>query len=457
MSQKLTLALAALLLTLACAAGFGSGAAFAADSDLRVTPVVRAVRRVSPAVVNITTTQMNRRGFKSLGPGLDDFFAPFFREFFNAVPQQQNYARHSLGSGVIIDGKKALVLSNAHVISGATTIIARLIDGREYQAELVGSSPDLDLAVLHLLKAKDLPQATMMDSDEFFIGETVIAIGNPFGFNHTVTTGVISALHRSVKTSDGVYTDFIQTDAAINPGNSGGPLCNILGELIGINTAMHASAQGIGFAIPITKAKSVIKELVHTGKVSPVWFGLSGQSMDQRTASYFGLDHVHGMLVTDVLPGPAKDAGIRNGDVVLELNGVSVEDKDHYLSILRNYFENEKVRFTVLQQGKKQTLTVRAAPFTLQNALDLAAQRWGFTPGQARSRDTGLPIAEIIRGGPASQIGLIRGDSVLRVENIPLRNNDDFLQAVLRFRLNNNVILQVARGNRAYLIQLQLR
>ncbi len=436
---------------------FGSTPALANEQDLRVTPVVRAVRRVSPAVVNITTTMVNRPGFKSYGPGLDDFFAPFFRDFFNAVPRQQNSARHSLGSGVIIDGKKALVLSNAHVISGATTIIARLIDGREYQAELVGSSPDLDLAVLHLLKAKDLPEATMMQSDEFYIGETVIAIGNPFGFNHTVTTGVISALHRSVKTEEGVYTDFIQTDAAINPGNSGGPLCNILGELIGINTAMHASAQGIGFAIPITKAKSVIKELVHTGKVSPVWFGLSGQSMDQRTASYFGLDHVHGMLVTDVMPGPAQKAGIRSGDVVLELNGVSVEDKDHYLSILRNYFENETVSFTVLQQGKKRTFKVPTSPFTLEDALNLAARRWGFTPGRGSSRNTGLPITQITRGGPAAQVGLIRGDSVLRVENIPLRTNDDFVQAVLRFRLNNNLIIQVVRGNRAYLIQLQLR
>ena len=260
---------------------------------------------------------------------------------------------------MIIDGKKRpLVLSNAHVISGATTIIARLIDGREYQAELVGSSPDLDLAVLHLLKAKDLPQATMMDSDEFFIGETVIAIGNPLRLQphrdhgrhlRPAPLGQKPAT-ASTRISSRPTRPSIRATAA-------GPLCNILGELIGINTAMHASAQGIGFAIPITKAKSVIKELVHTGKVSPVWFGLSGQSMDQRTASYFGLDHVHGMLVTDVLPGPAKDAGIRNGDVVLELNGRQCRGQgplpEHSGAII---LKMKKVRFTVLQQGKKNRL-----------------------------------------------------------------------------------------------------
>ena len=258
--------------------------AWGSDKDVRVTPVVKAVKAVGPAVVNITTaTRVQSRGSE-----LDDVFSPLFQRFFNLPlqrPREREYK--SLGSGVIIDGKRALVLTNAHVISGAGTIKARLSDGREFTAELVGAGADYDLAVLHLKDAKDLPQAEMGDSTDLMIGETVIAIGNPYGFNHTVTTGVISAVNRSVNTDQGVYSDFVQTDAAINPGNSGGPLVNLLGQVIGINTAIYAKAEGIGFAIPVSKAKRVVSQLLHKGTVSAVWLGLAGQGSGSAPGRVF--------------------------------------------------------------------------------------------------------------------------------------------------------------------------
>ena len=260
-----------------------------AGREVRVTPVVTAVQAVAPAVVNITSARtVERRG--GMGPFFDD---EFFHPFGNQGPQRQT--QESLGSGVIIDGAKGLVLTNAHVIAGGTSIKARLLDGRVLDASLVGSDPDFDVAILRLAGGERLPQAAMGDSNDIMIGETAIAIGNPFGYTNTVTTGVVSAVGRSLKHEGGAYADLIQTDAAINPGNSGGPLVNLAGEVIGINMAIQAGAEGIGFAIPINKARRVVAQLVDGGQVIPAWLGLSGQDVDGRTARYFGLDRPRGM------------------------------------------------------------------------------------------------------------------------------------------------------------------
>ena len=298
-----------------------------ARADHRRTPVVKAVEAVSPSVVNITVIKKRAAGSRS--PFGDPFFDQFFNDFYGKQPQQSQ----SLGSGVIINGAEALVLTNAHVIASGGEITVRLNDGREFKAELVGSDTDFDLAVLKLNKAANLPQVVMGDSDDIYIGETVIAIGNPFGYSHTVTTGVVSALNRPMKTSNGAYGSFIQTDAAINPGNSGGPLLNIHGKLIGINTAIHARAEGIGFAIPVNKAKFVVAELLNTGHVAPIWLGLFGQDIDQPTARYFKLKNLKGMLVSEVYPStPAAKAGIKPGDIILAVNGRGISNKDDYLT-----------------------------------------------------------------------------------------------------------------------------
>lgn len=426
-------------------------------SPVRMTPVVKAVQAVSPAVVNITTEKVVETGSDPFGSMFGNDLHPFFREFFGGPEFQRRYTQHSLGSGVIIAGEKDLVLTNAHVISGATTITIRLADNREFEADLVGSDPDFDLAVLRVKDAEALPQVQPADSSDLMIGETVIAIGNPYGFNHTVTTGVISALKRSIRTEQGVFTDFIQTDAAINPGNSGGPLLNIEGKLIGINTAIHASAEGIGFAIPINKAKRAVAELLDQGKVSPVWLGLSGQNLDQRTAGYFGLDRIGGMLITDVNgASPAMKAGIKPGDLVLKVNSVPVEDKEHYLQLLRNFTKGESVRLNLLRGDKPYTKEVEAVSFEPATAAALAFNRWGFEVDPNVEDDRGLLVIAVRPGSAAGRLGLERGDRILRIGGRLMHKYSDFAEAFIRNRMQNSILMLVGRDGRAYHVRMRI-
>ncbi|MBW2569370.1 MAG: trypsin-like peptidase domain-containing protein, partial [Deltaproteobacteria bacterium] len=238
-------------------------------------------RKVSPAVVNINSEyEVRRRVNPFSGFSRDPFFDSFFKDFFDPGFEQR-YKRTSLGSGVIIDGKRGLILTNAHVLAKSATITVILNDERKFDARIIGADPDSDLAVLRISSKNPLPAVEMGDSNDLMIGETIIAIGNPFGFSNTVTTGVISAINRSIRADDAVYHDFIQLDASINPGNSGGALLNINGELIGINTAIYAKAQGIGFAIPINKAKRIVSDLIQYGKVVQIWLGLTVQDLDK--------------------------------------------------------------------------------------------------------------------------------------------------------------------------------
>ena len=328
------------LLLFCLLAGFpaGSPAAPAPDSP-RMTPVVRAVQAVAPAVVNITSTHIIEGQRVSplerfFGPGFSPGF-PGFDGFPGARPGRQK--RVSLGSGVIVDGPKGLVLTNAHVIAGGDEVMVHLLDGREFPATVKGAEPDFDIAVLEIKGARDLPAVRLGDSADIMPGETVIAIGNPFGFNHTVTTGVVSALGRTIRNDGGVFTDLIQTDAAINPGNSGGPLLNIEGGLIGINTAVDARAEGIGFAIPINKARRVMADLMGQGRVAPLWLGLMAEDLDSRMAMALGLREARGVLVGAVFEGtPAAKAGITPGDIIESINATPVRDRRDYINVLRN-------------------------------------------------------------------------------------------------------------------------
>ena len=423
----------------------------AAEQDLRMTPVVRAVQDASPAVVNIKASKVIERG-SSPFQGFFEDFNPFFRDIFPSQPRQ--YVRRSLGSGVIIDGGKRLVLTNSHVISGASNIEVRLLDGREFEAELVGSEPDFDLALLELSGKGDLPQAVTGRSDDLLIGESVIAIGNPYGFSHTVTTGVISALNRTIETKHGTYTGFIQTDTAINPGNSGGPLLNIHGRVIGINTAIYAKAQGIGFAIPIGKAKRVVEELVSFGKVHPVWLGVSGQNVDQRIAGYFGLDQVAGMLVTEVYQGtPAAVQGLRPGDILLSIDGTEIQDKEHYQKLIRNWTQKARLELEFFRDGSTERLTVAPDVFESDQALELAGQRWGLRVREGRES---LVVAEVARNSPADSLGLKTGDQIYKVAGMSTATLDDFVQAFMRFRMQSSVLLLVARAGQGYYVHLRM-
>ena len=304
-----------LILALTVLAGLAHAAALETD-PVRRSRVVEAVERASPAVVNISTSQtVVQRPM----PFPDPFFEEFFRDFFDPRPRRST--RSSLGSGVLVrsDGT---ILTNEHVILRGGRIHVTLGDGREFDARLVGRDPDSDLAVLRIDTGGPLPHVALGGSDDLMIGETVIAIGNPFGLTHTVTTGVVSAVKRSLRTGGRTYTDFIQTDASINPGNSGGPLLNILGQLIGINTAIYGPAQGIGFAIPVDRARRVLGDLTSGRKPAVpdpnqlAWTLLGLQLRETRG----------GLAVSKVRPGSAASRiGIQKGDVLLGLDGEAVD------------------------------------------------------------------------------------------------------------------------------------
>lgn len=416
----------------------------------RRTPVVRAVEAVSPSVVNITVTKQVRGG------GRTPFDDPFFNQFFGEYYGHRKRQAQSLGSGVIIDGDEALVLTNAHVVSGGDSIVVRLKDGRDFQADLVGSDPDFDLAVLKLRNAAKLPQVAMGDSGGIFIGETVIAIGNPFGYSDTVTTGVVSALNRPMKTNHGSFGSFIQTDAAINPGNSGGPLLNIDGELIGINTAIQARAEGIGFAIPINKAKFVVSELLSSGRVAPIWLGLFGQDIDQATARYFNLKSLNGMLVSETYRDtPADKAGIRAGDIVVSFNGQSISGKDEYLTRLFGMTKSESVRLALLRNGTRFDVSLKPQVVNKDMVVALVRSRWGFELDE-RSTRSGVAVSSVVPGGAAEKLGLQRGDIIHQVGNRRLAKPIDLLNAFLRNRLQKSVLMRVQRGRGLYSVRLSL-
>lgn len=418
--------------------------------EARRTPVVRAVERVSPAVVNITAVSETTT---SAFPFPNDAIGRWF-EMFNNLPKRKQQ-RNSLGSGVIIDGERALVLTNAHVVAGADSIKVRLNDARTFDAELLGANLDFDLAVLRLKKARRLPEVPMGRSDDILIGETVVAIGNPYGFSHTVTTGVISALNRSIRTKRGAMGNFIQTDAAINPGNSGGPLLNLNGELIGVNTAIFAKGEGIGFAIPINKARVVVEELLTTGTVAPVWLGVSGQDIDQGTAHYFSLPSLNGLLVAEVYEDtPAAGAGLRPGDVLLTLNGNRILDRDDYLLKMRGLTRKETIRLEVFRQGKRISVELRPQAVDRDMALKLSQRLWGLS--LSRSNSGGVRVSAVEKGSPAAKLGIKRGDVIHRIGNVGLRGMDDVVRAVLMNRLQATVFLNVRRGGKLYHVPLQL-
>ena len=416
----------------------------------RLTPVVRAVQTVAPAVVNITSTHIVEG--QRLSP-LEQFFGPGFPGLpgFD-VPggRRVRQKRVSLGSGVIVDGEKGLVLTNAHVISGGDEVMVHLLDGREFAATVKGADPDFDIAVLQIKGASKLPAVTLGDSSDIMPGETVIAIGNPFGFNHTVTTGVVSALGRTIRNKEGAFTDLVQTDAAINPGNSGGPLLNIEGVLIGINTAVDSRAEGIGFAIPINKARRVMHDLMSIGRVAPLWLGLELQDVDGRTAMALGLKDAGGVLVTGVLNGsPAARAGIVPGDILQSINASPVRDRRDYLDILRNQTTGTALRLQLLREGGPVRLEVTPEQFGDAEARALAERRWGFSAAQTAQ---GVVVRQARADGPASF--LHQGDRITAVGAVEIRTMEDFLQAFRRERMSGQILLQVVRNGKGYYARL---
>jgi len=428
-----------------------------ADGSVRRNGVVVAVEKVSPAVINISTIVRER--VNPLFPfSRDNFFRDFFPDLFS-----REYTRTSLGSGVIIDGSRGYIVTNHHVVARATQIKAITSDGKEFQAKILGSDPRSDLAVLKIEAEQKLPEVEMGNSDDLMIGETVIAIGNPFGLSHTVTTGVISALNRSVRTEDRVYRNFIQTDASINPGNSGGPLLNIDGELIGINTAIYQKAQGIGFAIPIKKAKRIVKELLNAGEVRLPWLGLELQELSAELRNYFGAPkETKGALVNDVVHGsPAAKAGLKRGDIILSLEEIPISSPQDYRESLEEFISTDRLRLTIFRKGKTMKVSVQPAVFPSEYALDLVYHRLGIQVGDL-DKDTqkryglkgAVSIEKVRKDSEAGKIGLKPGDLILQVNDMPVKDLEEFKKAISRYRHLQALTLLVRRGPYGYSLTL---
>jgi len=441
------------------------GLAFSAD-DLRETPVVKAVRKVGPAVVNIRSEVAADRSVSPFAPFTGNpFFDNFFRDFFENRPQRP-MDRSSLGSGVIVDGKRGYILTNAHVIEKAGKISVGLMDERELDAKIVGIDSNSDLAVLQIVSQSPLPSIEMGSSDDLMIGETVIAIGNPFGFSHTVTTGVISALGRSIRTEETVYHDFIQTDASINPGNSGGPLLNIRGELIGINTAIYAKAQGIGFAIPIQKAKRIMNDLIRYGEVVQPWIGIRVQGIDTQTAAYLKQSGTvdpsrsTGVLVRDVeSESPAAAAGVQPGDMVLEIGGKAMKSVEEYRAALQGYSAGDTIPMQLGRKGKTIPVSIRSTTYPENRGKELVWRLLGIRVSDAVARNGkafGVKIDAVADASYLARIGAARGDIIRQIDDLTVGDTEAFYHSVIKIRNKPSVALLLQRGDRLYHIAVKL-
>ena len=430
--------------------------------ETRENNVVTAVRKASPAVVNISSQYEIRKNSNPFsGYGMDPLLDKFFRDFFSPELERRE-KRTSLGSGVIIDGTRGLVLTNTHVVEKATTISVALNDQREFEAAIIGMDPDSDLAVLKIHSDQELPAIQMGHSDDLMIGESVIAIGNPFGFSNTVTTGVISSVNRSIKTGERVFHKFIQTDASINPGNSGGPLLNIDGALIGINTAIYAQAQGIGFAIPINRAKRIISDLINFGEVVHAWVGMMVQPLDSNLSTYLDIPRDVGLMVTAVEPdSPAARAGIGEGDIILSIDGVKLTDMSAYQAKINEISAEQTLSVEISRKGKVARVSIQTAIFPPDRALALARQRLGIkvTDLDEQSRltygiktTTGVLIIEMSRGSHLNQLGVRPGDIIRQIDEQRVESLADFKAAIIRYRNKPSVVLLVQRHGHLYYV-----
>ena len=408
----------------------------------RRNEVVEVVEKVAPSVVNIAAEQIVRRR-----PSM-------FDEFFFGDQRQRRERSQSLGSGVIID-PKGIILTNDHVISGASKIIATTKSGVELECEVVGSDADNDLAVLRTRRpVAPLPAIHLGTSSDLMIGETVVAIGNPFGLSNTVTAGVLSALGRSVpgKENQRLYTDFLQIDAPINPGNSGGPVVNVQGDLIGIATAIIGGAQGIGFAIPIDRARRIKDDLLAFGEVRAVWVGLRGRTI---TSGNGDGARPHGFRVRSVTPdSPAARAGIRTGDLVVSVDGQPIDSEDSWQTALSTKGPGKPMRVVVRTgTAPDRTVTLQGEKPPPGLGLRTFREQLGMTVRQTRG---GLQITVTDRDGPAARAGLETGDLLLALNNSRVSDAEDVDRVMQRDYNRSTLWLAVGRGRYEYTLTFPL-
>jgi len=450
MAQAKTVALVAgCLVTLAATAALAA----APESDpVRRSLVVQAAEKAGPAVVNISTEQVVERRASPFPFPEDPSFDQFFRDFYD--PRPRRFTTTSLGSGVVV-APDGTILTNEHVILRASRIHVTLADEREFDAKLVGADSDSDVAVLRVQAGGELPHVTLGTSSDLMIGETVIAIGNPFGLSHTVTTGVVSALGRAMHSEDKTYSDFIQTDASINPGNSGGPLLNIKGELIGINTAIYSRSGGsigIGFAIPVDRARRVMRDLVSYGEVRKPWVGIIVQELTPQLAQHFGTRR--GVVVAEIEPGsPAAGADLARGDVITRVDGHDVRSRDDFDQRVEDRAEGSKLVVTRRREGSDRDVELVAAAFPAAQADDLAWRLLGLGVGDG---DDGLVVKRVRDGSPLARIGVQRGDRLLGLGGAPVESLAVFRKKMIELRGARSTLLSIGRGRYQYNVQVVL-
>ncbi len=441
-----------------------------AGSDRNFVEVAKAV---TPSVVNIATTRTSRlpEGH-GLGPFEDPFFRRFFGdELFRRFEAPRDRRERSLGSGVIVD-PSGYIITNNHVVTKADEIKVLLSDKRELKAKVVGTDPKTDIAVIKV-DAQSLPTIPWADSDKLQVGEYVLAIGNPFGLNQTVTMGIISAVGRA-NVGIAEYEDFIQTDAAINPGNSGGALVNARGELIGVNTAIFSQSggyMGIGFAVPSNMVRSVMDQLIKGGKVVRGYLGVSIQDLTQDLAKQFNVPESKGVLISDVLAdSPAKRAKLERGDVILEYDGRQVESPTQFRNLVAQTAIGKKVRIRLLRSGKvlEPEATIAEQPksmargklepedeevrsagaFAGVEARDLTAEvaRRFNLPRDDRG---GVVVVRVADGSPAEEAGIQAGDVIIEINRKHVTNQRDFMRAVEELAPKESALVLVLRNGRS--------
>jgi len=424
--------------------------------------------KVGPAVVNIDTVRMVKQGspFFSQDPIFRQFFGEQFKDYSRTIPQK------GTGSGFIIS-QEGYILTNEHVVHKAEKIKVTLSDGREFDGKVIGSDLDSDIAIVKI-DSDDLPIVTLGDSDKLRVGEIVVAIGNPYGLQQTVTMGVVSAEGRSIPVEEHTYRNFIQTDAAINPGNSGGPLLNTKGEVVGINTAIIAYAQGIGFAIPINIPKKNIDELIELGKVRRSWLGVYIQEVTPEIAEQFDLpEDAKGVLVGDVVKdSPAEKSGIKRGDIITKVNNEEVDSPGELQDKIGSIEIGEKANIEVVRDGKEISFVVRIdeMPTVDEEGSELSKEKvfsvqtglkvQMVTPDIAK--EVGLPwvkglaITEVISGSSADDMGLQPGDIILEANRVEVSNVDEWEKVISKLEPGDTLLLLVFRSGHTYYVPIKV-
>jgi len=445
---------------------FSFFAAFPTAAAEKPLTFVELAKIVKPSVVNVYTTIIKSESEMKKNFHDDEEFESqkdFFHKFFNQPPMRE-YNKKNLGSGVIID-KSGYILTNNHVVEEATKIRVSLANGSEYDAKLVGKDEKTDLALIEIKAEGDLPAAKIGNSDTLSVGEWVMAIGNPYGLEETVTVGIVSAKGRVM--GAGPYDDFIQTSASINPGNSGGPLVNMNGEVIGVNTLILSRGQNLGFAIPINMAKNIFEQLKIKGKVVRGWLGVYVQKVTPDMVTFFGLDSPKGALVSEATPGgPAASAGILRGDVIISFNGIPINDVNELPRMVAGSPVGTNVKVGLIRKGKKMEIPIVLGELKeelLTEAYEKKLQTFGMsvdylTSSQSQKLgigdEAGLYVLEILQPGQAGEKGIKRGDQILEVNRIRMKSIEDY-ENILKDKNANVILFLLKRGDNTFFVTME--